>query len=65
MKGRTGRGEGKVRHLRNLLRDEDGATAIEYGLLAALIAIAMLAAISRVGFTLVGLFEAIAAALGG
>jgi pilus assembly protein Flp/PilA len=45
--------------------DESGATAIEYGLLAALIAIAMLAAISRVGFTLVGLFERIAALLGG
>jgi pilus assembly protein Flp/PilA len=54
-----------VRVLRGLPGDEAGATAIEYGLLAALIAIAMLAAIGRVGFTLVGLFEAIAAALGG
>jgi pilus assembly protein Flp/PilA len=52
-----------MRLLRRLLGDERGATAIEYGLLAALIAIAMLAAISRVGFTLVGLFETIAAAL--
>jgi len=46
-------------------RDERGATAIEYGLLAAMIAIAMLAAISRLGFTLTGVFERIASALGG
>ncbi|HEU0134847.1 MAG TPA: Flp family type IVb pilin [Allosphingosinicella sp.] len=50
---------------KGLLRDERGATAIEYGLLAALIAIAMLAAIGRAGFTLASLFERIAAALGG
>jgi pilus assembly protein Flp/PilA len=62
MKALSGR-ERKVSLLRRLLGDERGATAIEYGLLAALIAIAMLAAISRVGFTLVGLFETIAAAL--
>ncbi|HET9639889.1 MAG TPA: Flp family type IVb pilin [Allosphingosinicella sp.] len=54
-----------MRKLRHLLRDESGATAIEYGLLLALLAIAMLAALSRLGFTLVGLFETIAAALGG
>lgn len=52
-----------MRLFRNLLRDARGATAIEYGLLAALIAIAMLAAIARVGFTLAGLFETIAAAI--
>jgi pilus assembly protein Flp/PilA len=51
--------------LKRLRRDERGATAIEYGLLAAMIAIAMLAAISRLGFTLAGVFERIAAALGG
>ena len=54
-----------MRHLRNLLRGDSGATAIEYGLLAALIAIAMLAALNRLGFTLAGIFETIAAALGG
>jgi pilus assembly protein Flp/PilA len=46
-----------------LLRDDSGATAIEYGLLAALIGLAMLAAIGRAGFTLAGLFETIAAAI--
>lgn len=33
----------------SLLRDENGATAIEYGLIAALIAIAIIAAISLIG----------------
>ena len=58
-------GTDRVRVPKGLLRDERGATAIEYGLLAALIAIAMLAAIGRAGFTLASLFERIAAALGG
>jgi pilus assembly protein Flp/PilA len=54
-----------VRFLIRLWNDERGATAIEYGLLAAMIAIAMLAAISRLGFTLTGVFQRIASALGG
>ncbi|MGA9582403.1 MAG: Flp family type IVb pilin [Allosphingosinicella sp.] len=52
-------------HLRNLRRDESGATAIEYGLIAALIAIAALAAFSRLGLSLVGIFETILTALRG
>jgi pilus assembly protein Flp/PilA len=32
-----------------LIRDEEGATAIEYGLIAALIAVAAIAALTRVG----------------
>lgn len=64
MRAPAGR-NGKLRVLRRLLREESAATAIEYGLLAALIAIAMLAAIGRVGFTLTSLFETIAALLGG
>lgn len=35
--------------LRKFLQDEDGATAIEYGLIAALIAVAVIAAIQAVG----------------
>ena len=54
-----------MRNFKRLARDESGATAIEYGLLLALLAIAMLAALSRLGFTLTSLFETIAAALGG
>ena len=54
-----------MRHLRNLLREAKGATAIEYGLLAALISIALVAAFNRLGLSLAGIFETIAAALGG
>lgn len=45
---------------KNMLRDEAGATAIEYGLIAALIAVAAITALSNVGselnttFTVVG-----------
>ena len=34
---------------KNLLRDEQGATAIEYGLIAALIAVAAITAMTAVG----------------
>lgn len=52
-----------MRRLRHLRRDEGGATAIEYGLLAALISIALVAAFNALGLSLVGVFEAVAAAL--
>ena len=48
-----------------MLRDRRGATAIEYGLIAALIAIAMLAALRSLGLTLTGVFETLARAMGG
>jgi pilus assembly protein Flp/PilA len=54
-----------LRHLRNLRRDESGATAIEYGLIAALIAIAAIIAFRQLGLNLAAIFEAIAAAMGG
>jgi pilus assembly protein Flp/PilA len=54
-----------VRYLRNLRGDESGATAIEYGLLAALISVFLVAAFNRLGLSLAGIFETIAAALGG
>jgi pilus assembly protein Flp/PilA len=54
-----------VRLLEDLRRDEEGATAIEYGLLAALISIALVAAFNNLGLSLVGIFETILAALGG
>ena len=54
-----------MRYLKTLRRDESGATAIEYGLLAALISIALVAAFNRLGLSLAGIFETIAAALGG
>lgn len=43
--------------------DEQGATAIEYGLLASLIAVAIIIPVTAVGGALQGVFEAISAAL--
>lgn len=45
--------------LKNLRSDESGATAIEYGLLAALIAVAIIGTVSTLGETIAGSFEAI------
>ena len=45
-------------------RDEDGATAIEYGLIAAGIAVAIIAAVFAVGDELQALFEAVQTKLG-
>jgi pilus assembly protein Flp/PilA len=44
-------------------RDEDGVTAIEYGLIAALIAVVIIASVKLVGTKLDAVFTAIAAAL--
>ena len=38
--------------IKNLIRDEQGATAIEYGLIAALIAVAAITAMTSLGSTL-------------
>ena len=43
-----------------LLKNEDGATAIEYGLIAALIAVAAIAAFQLVGTNLSGIFNPVA-----
>jgi pilus assembly protein Flp/PilA len=45
------------------VRDESGATAIEYGLIAALIAVAIISAVSVVGTSLSGTFSSVATAL--
>ncbi|WP_285710551.1 Flp family type IVb pilin [Erythrobacter oryzae] len=41
---------------KTLVRDEQGATAIEYGLIAALIAVAAITAMTNLGSTLSGTF---------
>jgi pilus assembly protein Flp/PilA len=48
------------RNIANLLNDEAGATAIEYGLIAALIAVAAIAAMTAVGTALTTTFNNIA-----
>ena len=50
--------------LRKFLRDEQGATAIEYGLIAALISIAAIGAMTNVGTALSSLFGYITTSLG-
>lgn len=48
----------------NARRDEEkGATAVEYGLMVALIAVAIIAAVSLLGNTLSGLFSDVAGSL--
>ena len=49
--------------LQNFLYDESGATAIEYGLIAALISIVLVVTLGLVGTNLDGTFSTIAAAL--
>ncbi len=46
--------------LTQFFKNEDGATAIEYGLIAALIAVAAIAAFQLVGTNLSGIFNSIA-----
>jgi pilus assembly protein Flp/PilA len=45
------------------VKDESGATAIEYGLIAAGIAVAIITAVNAVGTDLSGLFRRVSAAL--
>jgi len=46
--------------IEQFLGDESGATAIEYGLIAALIAVVIIGAVSAVGTNLAGTFNNIA-----
>jgi pilus assembly protein Flp/PilA len=52
-----------VHFIRNLARDEEGVTAIEYGLIAALIAVVIVTAVTLVGTKLTAVFNAVAGAL--
>lgn len=46
-----------------LLKDESGATAIEYGLIAALVSVAAIAALTAMGDSLRTMFDTVANAL--
>jgi pilus assembly protein Flp/PilA len=50
-------------HVGNFLTNEDGATAIEYGLLAALISVVIITAATAVGTNLTAIFTAISTKL--
>ncbi len=51
--------------VKRFIRDEEGATAIEYGLIAALISIVMLVALTGVGVGIKNTFTAVCNALKG
>lgn len=52
-------------HIRTLIRDRKGATAIEYGLIAALIAVAAIAAMQGLGSSLNTTFTNVSTAMSG
>ncbi len=52
-----------IQFIRNFTNDESGATAIEYGLIAAGIAVAIIAAVGLLGTSLQGMFTTVGAAL--
>ena len=47
------------------VRDEDGATAIEYGLIAALVSVAAIGALTAMGNSLGTMFNMVSSALSG
>ena len=49
--------------IKNFIREEDGVTAIEYGLIAALIAVVIIAAVTIVGTQLKKTFSTIGSKL--
>lgn len=52
-----------MQFIRKMLKNEEGATAIEYGLIAALIAIAIITGASSIGSSLATKFSEIASAI--
>ena len=50
--------------IQTFAQDETGATAIEYGLIAGLIAVAIIAAVTTLGGNLSGLFSGVATTVG-
>jgi pilus assembly protein Flp/PilA len=49
--------------IKNFMQEEDGVTAIEYGLIAALIAVVIIASVDAVGDQLILVFTRISGAL--
>jgi pilus assembly protein Flp/PilA len=57
------RGDRKMQFVRKLIRSSKGATAIEYGLIAALIAVAAIAAMQGVGSSLNSTFTNVSSSM--
>lgn len=49
-----------LKHVTNFYRDEEGATAIEYGLIAALVSVAAIGALTAMGNSLNAMFSRVA-----
>jgi pilus assembly protein Flp/PilA len=52
-----------VTFLKRILGDDDGATAIEYGLIAALISVVIISTVTSVGHSLTSTFGSVANSL--
>jgi pilus assembly protein Flp/PilA len=48
-----------IKHVRKFAKDESGATMIEYGLIAALVAVAAIVALESLGTSISGMFTAV------
>ena len=53
-----------MQRIRNFLEDETGASAVEYGLLVALIAVVIITAVQLLGTNLSSKFNSVATAIG-
>ncbi len=54
-----------IAKLKTFLNNEDGATAIEYGLIAALVSVAAIGALTAMGNSLTAMFTTVSSALSG
>lgn len=52
-------------YIKNFLAEEDGVTAIEYGLIAVLIAVVIVGAVTATGTRLKAIFNSVLVGLGG
>jgi pilus assembly protein Flp/PilA len=52
-----------TKFISKFVSDESGATAIEYGLIAALIAVVIISAVTALGTNIKGAFDEVAAAI--
>jgi len=52
-----------MERIKNFFKDESGASAVEYGLLVALIAVAIIVAVTAVGTNLKNVFNGVATKL--
>ncbi len=51
--------------IRNFFKDESGASAVEYGLLVALIAVVIIGAVTLLGQSISGMFTGVASTVSG